>query len=167
LLTLAVGLGSLGCGPPVEGCEEVTGAPLLLLGGTDDAAEHFERYTPGSERNLVLGPQGGMHVWLSAQLRGLCPNATLLDRRVVDDLTGSVYLFNRAPAEWVEVEPGVFELTDAVPLILCPEPLGRPVVGRPLRVYASVVDDDGRRAEAQLAFTPRCPDGMDCESICR
>lgn len=168
-LTLAwlVVVSAVGCGG--DPCADVSGPPALTLGGTDDDGLRFEVFAPGTERNLVPGSQGGMHVWLSARLRGLCPVDAVIDRRVMDETTGSVYQFARGAADWRELEPGLFELSEPIPLILCPEPLRRPVVGRALRVAVTVTatDDDGRRVDAQIPFVPACPEGFDCEALCR
>jgi hypothetical protein len=157
----------LGCGGGADPCADVEGPPILTLGGTADDGTGFEPLLPGAERNLVLGPQGGMHVWLTARVRGICATDAVLDHRVVDDATGSVYVLARGPADFAETEPGLFELTAPVPVILCPERLGRPVVDRPLRLIVAAVDDAGRQATAQVPFVPVCPPGFDCESICR
>lgn len=162
---LAVLLAGCGAGDP---CGAPTGEPSLELGGARIAGGPFEPFEPGSPRQLVLGPQGGMHVFLHARIGGLCPETTVLERRVVDDADPTrVYQVGRGPVDFVEAEePGIFALEDPVAIILCPEPSGFPVAGQTLRFVASAIDGEDRRADAQIAFVAACPDGLDCEAIC-
>ena len=150
-----------GCADP---CADLTDAPALEIGGAD-ADLAFEPFAPGSERELVRGLQGGMHVWLHARIRGLCPDTTTLDRRVLD-AAGDLQQLGRGPIDFVETEvPGTYELVGPLPMQLCP-PLAGPVVGEP-HVFTVIAEDGaGRRANAELAFVPRCPDGMDCSDLC-
>jgi hypothetical protein len=108
-----------------------------------------------------------MHVFLHARIAGLCPETTVLERRVIDDASEAIYQFGRGPVDFVETaDEGVFELEDPVAIILCPTALGRPVAGQTLRFVASAIDGDARRADAEIAFVAGCPDGLDCDAIC-
>jgi hypothetical protein len=138
--------------------------PSVELGGAD-AELAFEPFAAGSERELVRGLQGGMHVWLHARMRGMCPDSTTLDRRVLDD-AGDLVQLGLGRVDFVETDvPGTYELGSPLPMQLCP-PVANPVVGEPLRFTVVAQDGASHRAEAELAFVPRCPDGMDCTDLC-
>lgn len=161
-IVLAVLLGACAEDP----CEGGLGPPSLVLGGADESGVTFEPFSPGGERDLVAGPQLGLHVWMHARTSGICPTSTILDRRVVSE-DGQLLQFGRGPVGLVDgPEEGVYELDQALPLIVCPSSLDRSVVGAPLRFEVTATDMDGRRAEATLAFVPRCPDGVDCDTFC-
>ncbi len=150
-----------GCQDP---CATLSGDPTLQLGGSDADGLTFEAFADGAPRPLVSGGQGGMHVWLSARISGVCPTVAFLDRRVVDDATGETYYFASGRARFVDgPSVGVFDLYPAEPMFVCPNSVGGPVVGHPLRFVAAIDDDDGRHAEAELSFVPECPDGVSCE----
>jgi hypothetical protein len=162
LLCLGLLLASCGGDP----CATLNGPPMLVLGGADQTGQVFEPFVPGDSRTLILGPQGGMHVWLQAQISGVCPTTAVLERRVVDDAHG-MYVYGRGPVDFVLAEDGEsYQLTTAIPMILCPQGFNWPVVDQPMRFVAMVIDDEGRRADAVLSFIPRCPAGIDCVSIC-
>jgi hypothetical protein len=154
-----------GCGP--DPCASPAGDPTLVIGGASSTDLSFETFVAGDPRELVLGPQGGMHVWLHARISGICPDTAVLERRVVDDASGAVYQFGRGPVDFVaSAEPNVFELTEPLAMILCPEAPGRPVLGQRLRFVTMVIDDQSRTASAELAFVATCPAGVDCAAIC-
>jgi hypothetical protein len=158
-LSLAAGCGSDPCGG-------IEGAPSIEIGGADFAGQRFEPFADGEARDLVRGPQGGMHVWMHARMENVCPETAVLERRAVDDETGAVYFFSRSPLEWIPLDDGRYELPGAEAMILCPPALDMPVVDHPLRFVATVTDDALRHAEAELSFLPRCPAGMDCAPLC-
>lgn len=147
------------CGSdPCAGTEE----PALEIGGAGDDGGAFEAFSGGADRDLVYGTQGGYHVWLQVRMRGLCPDTTIFERSAIDE-TGAVRVYTRGMVPFVETDDG-FELPSADRVILCP-PNDGPVVDRPLLLRASVFDDTGRRAEAEISLVPRCRDA-DCPTIC-
>lgn len=163
IVAVAVLLASCG---PADPCASVSGEPSLVLGGAD-ASGAFEAFDPGAPRQLVLGPQGGMHVFLHARIAGLCPDTTVLERRVIDDASEALSQFGRGPVDFVETgDPGVFELSDPVAIILCPRATRASRARARAALRGLRIDDEGRRADAELAFVAACPDGVDCDAIC-
>jgi hypothetical protein len=153
-----------GCGP--DYCAEPAGDPSVTIGGADMAGARFEAFEPGAQRPLVFGEQGGMHVWMSLRLSGMCPETTNVERRVVGE-EGMVRVFGRGLLMFASAEPdGTFELSSALAMGVCPDPLGRPVIGEPLRFVVSASDAEGRRAEHELAFVPACASGDTCDAFC-
>lgn len=153
-----------GCADP---CADLTGEPSLELGGASMARDPFTPFEPGSERELVPGGQGGMHVWLTARIANICPRGATFERRAVDDASGETYYFASSEAHFRDgPSAGVFDLVAPEPMFLCPNNIGGPVLGHPLRFVGSITDTEGRHAEAELAFVPVCPDGVSCETYC-
>ena len=72
-----------------------TAAPSVELGTGVSAFEAIPE--TGAELELVRGPQGGHHVFLTARFRGLNPEGMTLTFTAVDTATGSVV---RAPASF-------------------------------------------------------------------
>lgn len=153
-----------GCG--ADPCAGIEGTPTVEIGGASFAGEGFETFADGADRELVQGPQGGMHVWMQARITNLCPETARMDGRAVDAVTRELYYFSGGVLDFVEVEPGVFELSSARAMILCPPPMAMPVIDHPMRFVVSVTDGDGRHAESELGFVPRCRAPTDCAALC-
>jgi len=151
----------VGC---ADRCADLEGEPSLEIGGAPEAGDRFEAFADGAARALVPGTQGGMHVWLHARIRGICPDTATLDRRVTDE-AGELVQLGRGPIAWVDTEDG-FELDAPRAMVLCPGLDGREVVDRPHRFVVSVEDGEGRRADASLGFVPSCEDPAVCDVFC-
>lgn len=161
IASLATILVVVGCADP---CEDSMETPTLEIGGAD-ADLAFEPFAPGADRELVRGLQGGMHVWLHARMRGMCPDTTTLDRRVLN-ATGDLAQLGLGHVDFVETDAdGTYELVGPLPMQLCPPVVG-PVVDEPFAFRVVAEDSARHRAEAELPFVPRCPIGMDCSDLC-
>ncbi|GAB5540707.1 MAG: hypothetical protein SangKO_004670 [Sandaracinaceae bacterium] len=146
-------------------CADLPDTPSLSIGGAPVDGDRFEPFADGADRALVPGTQGGMHVWLHARIRGICPDTARLDRRVTD-ADGALVQLGRGPVAWVDADEG-FELAAPQAMVLCPSIDGRVVVDRPHTFEVSVEDEAGRRAEATLGFVAMCEDPTVCDAFCR
>lgn len=156
-MTIAALLALLGgCADP---CADISGTPSLLIAGSDDAAETFETFDDGAERSLIMGTQGGMHVWMQLRIAGLCTAGLDVDRRVeTDDAAGELVDVQRGPLRWVDgPEPGTFELRAPLTMILCPTT--RPVIDQPFRFAVRAEDAEGRVVIERKPFVAACSTG--------
>jgi len=137
----------------------VSGAPSLLIAGTDDAGETFEPFEDGAERSLIGGAQGGMHVWMQLRLSGMCTSGLDVDRRIeTDDEAGELVDVQRGPLRFTDgPEPGTFELAAPLTMILCPTT--RPVIDQPFRFAVRAEDAEGRVVIERKPFVAACPTG--------
>ncbi|MBX3272526.1 MAG: hypothetical protein KF729_19865 [Sandaracinaceae bacterium] len=148
---------AVGCADP---CADLD-APALALGSSDAAATRFEPFEDGAPLPLVAGPQGGMHVWLSLRLTGLCMEHVRVERRIVDDATEEIVELQRGPLRFVEGDaPDTWVTAGAIPMILCPTT--RSVVGERFRFAVRAEDSLGRSAVSMRPFVAACVEGA-CE----
>jgi hypothetical protein len=136
------------------------GAGALSLALADPA---FGALADGADVPLVVGAQGGMHVWMNVRVRGAVPDAAPIARaahRVVDDALvlqagGVVELVDDGAGERVSRAP--------LPLFMCPSPVGLSVVDTPIRFELRL-----ESATRAITLVPRCPpDALElCLKIC-
>lgn len=148
----------------------IPGAGELVAGGADFDGTGFVPVADGDEVELVAGSQGGFHVWLSMNVRGLAGDLVIEREARRADTGELVYRGRRQeltlPAEavnewWTQPE--------ATPAFMCPSPIGIKVYDEDLIFEIRILDRDDRViARDQRILTPRCPaDRQDfCHSIC-
>lgn len=180
LLLLACG----GEGPPDGamdgGLDGGTQTGTLYIGtattsGTDPKTLVYAPLQAGAELTLEPGAQGGFHVFMHLQVddfaiagMGERPLVQRWARRVD---TGE--LVSRASRTHLFVPsdvPGRVQIDGAVPLFLCPTPVGIEVAEQPLELEVQIsADQDSEGVKGKLQFTPRCPEGDQrqfCLNIC-
>jgi hypothetical protein len=139
---------------------------IVLVGAPEEAGSAVEGLADGDRRALVRGAQAGFHLWINVRASGLCPAGVRVARRVVDAETGTVLLAQAdrtdlvaAPASPIDGAPeipGTHQLAHALPLFLCPHPLGAHVRERPMRVEVTLTDARGLTVSAARPLVPVC-----------
>jgi len=129
----------------------------------------------GAELELEPGAQGGFHVFLHLRVddfaienMGARPLVQRWARRVD---TGELVSRAKRTHAFVPTEQnGLMELETAVPLFLCPTPVGIEVADQPLDLEVKIsADEDSEGVQGTLRFTPRCPNddqNQFCLNIC-
>jgi len=158
LLVIATAL--VGCAGDDGPCQSL---PLeggdLEIGGSPETSIGFEPFADDADRPLVRGQQGGFHVWLGLQGRGLCPGRTDLEVRVFEQSTDTMPVFFHQPLRFEPAvdDPAVVELPRGIPMFICPSSMaGTPIADATYRVEVVATDVDGRRAASSRTFVPRC-----------
>lgn len=127
--------------------------------------ESFAPLADGVDLELIPGAQGGFHVEIALWVDGFDPSLTVeVLRDTRRDDTGDLVATTSFHSEIGE--DGI--LSRAVPVFLCPAPVGISVADQPLEVRVKVSSD--AVGEAAVAFVPRCPSGDQadfCDRICR
>ncbi len=145
LLSLLAGLTLVACG----GTTPVGDATLEL--GTGEIV--FEDITSDTqELPLIMGSQGGYHVWMSFRAEGIVGNRVLMELDAIP-LSETAPPPRRAPVRvHVEEMPGGMHQ-----LVGWPAVLDQPAcyVDRPLRIEVSITDRDGRVAVDEKTIIPR------------
>ena len=147
---LAGGCGAPGSPPP--------GALRMSLGGAADGGR-WAQLSDGQDAELVPGAQGGFHVWMKFRVAGLAPGHYGVKRTA--HRLGDGQLVLRA-AGTVEVGggdgEGAWELPMAMPMFMCPSPIGLSVIDQPISFEVALTDDGGAElTRAAVHLVPRCP----------
>lgn len=138
-LTLAL-VALVGCGPaPGEG--EVT------IGSGE---WRFEPVADGDEVELVRGSQGGWHVWVSMEARGLDPRRVEMDLETVIDSDMETHERSIVYLDFQDMGSG------GARFIGWPAVLSDPACasGRPLEITVTLTDQDGHVATDTCTVTP-------------
>lgn len=176
LLLIAALASTAACGgggvPPDTSVHIGTATPSQ----TDPAQLVYLPLEDDTELTLEPGAQGGFHVFMHLRVEeaaiagmGERPLVQRWARRV--DTEELVSRAKRTHA-FVPVpgDPSMLELDAAVPLFLCPTPIGIAVGDQPLNLRILISsDEDSPGLEAEVRFTPRCPKGDQaefCRNIC-
>jgi len=166
--TLAV----VGCaGPPSgpPGTTTPTPGTSSTSAGTP-ATLAIEGFTDGQDVTLVEGAQGGFHVWMQYAVRDLPAGTVTLERsahRVSDDAVVLVYRGDvdiGAPGA-----DGWWTAPAAIPMFMCPSPIGIAIVDTPIDYTLRLVGEDGGElARAGVTLVPHCPEDQRdfCTRIC-
>lgn len=166
-LLLVPFLGACGAAPP-----DVPPPPLqLALGGAARVDGAFLPLVDGQDVPLIEGAQGGFHVWMKYRLSGLDePRHFLVEKRAWRESDGKLVL--RAMGS-VDAGTGDWELPEAMPMFMCPSPIGLRVVDETIVFQVTLTDEEAGAAAAQgqVPLVPRCPTTPDdkqafCLSIC-
>jgi hypothetical protein len=147
--------------PPVSSVALVLGAPT--------AAGGFAPLAAGQDVTLVEGAQGGFHVWMKYRARGMSAQPTELERTAHRASDGVVVLRTMSVADVGAPDAdGWFESPDALPMFMCPTPIGISIVDQPITFELRFVDAGQTVVEQSIELVPRCPDaGRDlCQRIC-
>lgn len=158
----------------------------LVLGGATSVDGAFVPLVDGQDATLVEGAQGGFHVWMKYRLHGLTePQHFLVEKRAWRKSDGQLVL--RAMG-WVDAgtanpqddpdggSDAFWELPEAMPMFMCPSPIGIRIVDEPIVFQVTLIDEGGGEAgmtaaQDQVLLVPRCPTTPDdklafCMSIC-
>jgi hypothetical protein len=153
--SVLVGLAGCGSGPPPS--EPPPRAPdaarpaVPLSLGIRDGELPFTEYADGQDVTLVQGAQGGFHVWLRYRYEGQPGVQAELERsarRAADDA-----LVLRSTSQVAMVAE-----SDAMPMFMCPSPIGLSVIDRSIVFRLRFSDEEGVLAEGAVTLVPHCPD---------
>ncbi len=150
--------------PPVDPPPAPTRGPAPLELGHGDELGAFVPYEGGADVTLVEGAQGGFHVWLRYRYGGDDADRVhaRLERtahRLADDA-----LVLRTSAEVTVARDSM-----ALPMFMCPSPVGLSVIDQPIVFSLDFTDDDGAPvARGDVTLVPRCPEASRefCLRIC-
>ncbi len=154
-------------------CDDVFCGPPEVRLGTGGAA--FEPLDDGGRVDVVFGPQGGYHVFLSAEMEQLCP-IVFLETRLEVTIDGAPHTLFEQTRHVQAVRPDptassrqqYWGIQGVIPCNLYPDdpdhdlPCGtfRSRLGHiedfALRVSLSAEDHDGRRSTAVRTVQPVC-----------
>ena len=168
---------SAGCGvPPMVTPDAGTdgGVARITLGGVDGIDGGFVALADQQDAALIEGAQGGFHVWMKYRVAGLAPGQYQVTRNAHRDRDDKIVL--RILPETLTVGPaggdGYWEAPMAVPMFMCPSPLGVRITDELIRYQIDVLRGDGSTAASgTVRMVPRCPDTPQdkhdfCERIC-
>ena len=162
-LCFLIGCALSACADP---CAQIEGPAEIFLGGADASGLMFESVSPGEERALIIGGQGGMHVWIHLRMRGMCPATTVVERRGIT-ASDELVTFGRGVPSFVDgSSEGEHELDAAFAMVMCPSGIGRSVAGETIRFEVHASDDADRTADATVELVPRCDDPGACDLYC-
>ncbi len=155
----------VGCGtpaPPDRGHMEL---------GTIDGASGFVALHEGDSATLVEGAQGGFHVWMKFRLAGVAPGELTLGRQAHRGVDGKLVLKTEGSVVISSPSPdGVWELPNALPMFMCPSPIGLSVIDQPIEYELVARDSAGEVARSAITLVPHCPvenhSRAFCERIC-
>jgi hypothetical protein len=118
----------------------------------------FVALSDGDDVDLIAGAQGGFHVELAARVEGMVGEVEV--ERVARRADTQALVARSAFSSSV-MPDGL--LDRALPVFLCPAPVGVSIADETLDVTYTIGDAIGT-----IAFQPRCPSGDDfCDTICR
>lgn len=142
LLVLAV--------PALAGCG-VEGDQAAVEVGTGES--RFEALTQGQEVPLILGVQGGYHVWMSLRATALDPEKVWLD--VETEVNGEA----ANALAITQMQPEDEEASDAAVLVGWPVIMADPMAvdGHDLNLTVTLTDEDGISATGAVTVRPRMP----------
>ncbi|MSP58991.1 MAG: hypothetical protein EXR72_01395 [Myxococcales bacterium] len=165
LLTVAVAA----CGTG-DGGKWVPSGPGQITLGSIAKDGTWKSLSDGEEVKLEPGAQGGFHVWMKFRAHDVPPgDLTML--RTARRLTDNKLVLKSSGAQKMGApgDDGLWELPAAVPMFMCPSPIGLSVVDLPI-VFSIVLQDPAGKtiAENEITLLPRCPDDARafCEKIC-
>ena len=124
----------------------------------------------GQDDTLVEGAQGGFHVWMQYAVKGMAPATVTLERSANRVSDGAVVFVYRG-----DVDVGAAAAMTAggprrraIPMFMCPSPIGISVVDVPIEFTLRMLDGDAELARAAITLVPRCPDAQRdlCTRIC-
>lgn len=157
-----------GCGTGAEPPDMGHSAAMTL--GTADASGQFAPLVDGQDVTLVEGAQGGFHVWMKFRVAGMAPQTVHLARtahRLSDD--APVLRTMTTIDVGAAATDGAWEVPMALPMFMCPSPIGIRVVDEPIVYDLAMSDDAGHTlAEGSITLVPRCPADQEafCMKIC-
>ena len=164
LFAVTLALIALGCAPtpPPATPAPIASPPppgtLRLVGMTD-----------GQDAILIEGAQGGFHVWMQYAVRDVAGSVTL-ERTAHRQGDGAIVLRYRGQVDVGAPDAdGWWTAPAAIPMFMCPSPIGLSVVDVPIEFELRMLGDaDVELARAAITLVPRCPDGQRdfCTRIC-
>jgi hypothetical protein len=136
--------------------------------GTIAADGSFAPLTEGQDTTLVEGAQGGFHVWMKFRAHDVpAGDATLY--RTAHRLSDEKLVLRTQGAQTMGAPDadGYWELPAALPMFMCPSPIGISVIDVPI-TFEIAVEGAGGRASGEVTLVPRCPaENADfCQRIC-
>ena len=143
----------------LAGCPAPIPSPKMTLGGTAPDGGGFIAFTDGQDQTLVYGAQGGFHLWMKFRLRDVPPHKSVAiqrmawrdgDNQLVLRTMGSIDIGAPGP-------DGYYELPMAVPMFMCPSPIGLQVNDQLIRYQITLLDGTAPLAVGSIRLVPRCP----------
>jgi hypothetical protein len=128
--------------------------------GTEDADGGYRALPDNGDVTLVAGAQGGFHVWARMRLRDVPEGHYYTVRTASRVVDGRVVL--RVPMSAQDVgavgPDGTWEAPTALPMFMCPSPIGIPVIDTPIRYEITLTTGEGKSVAAgRMLGVPRCP----------
>ncbi len=128
--------------------EDTAGGPFIVVG---TGLSEFITVENGDELEMVMGPQGGWHIDVSVQIRGLVPEDLELEINGFDEETGEQVAIRveriLSPRRVLEDGEGHVRLGDLLVFMILSED---EIVGRSVRVEARCTQPDGLSAEDSM-----------------
>ena len=174
---LGAAVASAGCGtddPPPDQPDAGPDAIEVIVGGADRDGLGYVELTDGQDVELRPGAQGGFHVWINLELRGMSGDL-YVEREARRESDGQLVL---AATRNLLVVPEEAETTfwhddRGAAAFMCPAPVGIQIYDTRLRITARITNgerDDEKIVfgEGSVAVVPRCPaDDLEfCQDIC-
>lgn len=138
-------------GPPSDGGPAIDGGSMEVEVGTGQF--EFVPIADGGLVDIVCGPQGGQHIWVSARARNFDPRAANLQVSIVRMDNGMVVCGQQLREVDFLPAMGFNEYTG----IACFVPDPDVIRGQPVRLDGVVTDRAGRDGGASAFFVPTGP----------
>ena len=122
----------------------------------------------GQDIALAPGAQGGFHVMLEVETRGLGAGSVWLERTATRVSDGAVVLRYKDELAATPDGDGAW-LSGGIRTFMCPTPIGISIVDVPIAYQMRLLTDDGSElARAAITLVPRCPTAEQdfCMRIC-
>ena len=126
----------------------------------------FQTLVDGDKVDLRFPPQGGEVAWLGARVTNIQQSCGMALRASFFDLTTTNLVayeqrsINLIPSSempgWAEPDVAHFDQLANVPM--CPDYLGKDIVGNQYRLEIKVTDTNGREASTSITAEPVCAD---------
>jgi|GEM_PF-2501530 len=181
LLGFAAALGGCSGDPPTDlpdaGPDTPDAAPNaieVIVGGADRDGLGYVELTDGQDVELRPGAQGGFHVWINPELRGMSGDL-FVEREARRESDGQLVLAATRNLLVVpeEAENDFWHDERGAAAFMCPAPVGIQIYDTPLRITVRITNgerDDEREVfgEGSVIVVPQCPaDDLEfCENIC-
>ncbi len=156
------------CGGPAPPAPPPASSLALEL-GAPTAAGGFAPLLPNQDVTLVEGAQGGFHVWMKYRVRGMSAQPTELERTAHRASDGVIVLRTMSVADVGAPDAdGWFESPDALPMFMCPTPIGISIIDQPIVYELRFVDAGQTVVEQSITLVPRCPaeSAALCQHLC-
>jgi hypothetical protein len=165
-LCCVIAIATFGCSAPPPVAPPVTTPTITQTSAT----LAIDGYVDGQDVTLVEGAQGGFHVWMHYAVRDLPAGTVTLERSAYRVSDGAVVLVYRGDADiGAPDDSGWWSAPAAVPMFMCPSPIGITIVDTPIDYQLRLVGGDGAElARAAVTLVPHCPDDQRdfCTRIC-
>jgi hypothetical protein len=156
-LTAAAVLASIACGASGGAVPAPDAGTSALEVEVGTGQFEFEPLVDDAPVDVVCGPQGGQHIWVSVRARNLDPAHASVSVRISLDASGQIVCGQQIDDVSLLPAAGWYEFTGIACFVTDPGL----IEGRPVTLLGKVTEGRVRAAEARVRAVPRGP-GRSC-----